>query len=56
MGSRKIDLPPNFDMLDDDMKIKASEEHYRWRLKESHGRFLGDPLLTSGYKVKQEKK
>lgn len=52
MGSRKIDLPPNFDDLDDDMKVLVSEEHYRWRLKTSHELSPDSPLLKSRDKIK----
>jgi len=51
MGSRKIDLPPNFEYLDDEMKVKVTEEIYRWQLKLRHGKHLGDPLLKSGDKI-----
>jgi len=54
MGSRKIDLPPNFDRLDDEMKVKVTEETYYWQLKISHGKHLGDPLLTSRDQIQQE--
>ena len=47
MGSRKTDLPPNYDSLPEDMKIKAMEEACFWALKISHGRFPGDPVLKS---------
>ena len=52
MGSRKTELPPNYDQLDPDMQVKAMEEACRWALKVSHGKFLGDPLLKSRGKIK----
>ena len=46
-------LPPNFDMLDYDMKVKCEKAVYK---RQSHGRFayhLGDPRLKSGDKARE---
>ena len=52
MGSRKSELPPNYDRLPKDLQIVAMEEACRWALKVNHGHFLGEGLLKSEAKVK----
>lgn len=52
MGSRKIDLPPNYDRLDPDMQVKVMEEACRWNLKVNHGLGPDSPLLKSREKIK----
>jgi len=56
MGSRKIDLPPNYDDLPDDMRVKVMEEACRWSLKERHGLGPDSPLLKSKDKIKDLEK
>jgi len=45
-------LPPNYDYLDYDSKIKASEAVYCRQLHMSYQYHLGDPELVSGDKKK----
>jgi len=52
VSSRKIDFPPNFDDLPEDMQVLVSEECYMWRLKVSHGLGPDSPLLKSREKIK----
>lgn len=52
MGSRKIDLPPNFDMLPEDLQDAAMETACMWSLKVAHGHGQDSPLLVSREKIK----
>lgn len=52
MSSRKIDFPPNFYDLPEELQVLASEEVYRWRVKVSHGLGPDSPLLKSREKIK----
>lgn len=52
MGSRKIDLPPNYEDLPPEIQVKAMEECCRWNLKVNHALGPDSPLLKSKDKIK----
>ena len=51
MGSRKVDLPPNFDLLDEEEQVLLMEDVYRWRTKLFHSLPADSPLLVSKDKI-----
>ena len=52
MGSRKSDLPPNFDFLDAESQDIIMEQCCRLAGKASHGHAADSPLLKSREKIK----
>lgn len=51
MGSRKSDLPPNFDSLDEDSQKIIMEQCCWIAGKNSHGHSKDSPLLKSRRKI-----
>jgi hypothetical protein len=47
LKKRSDGLPPNFDVLPDDLKREIEEQQYKRQLKWSHGYRPGDPRLRS---------